>query len=356
MKRRLYLLLVAGIVLLTGCGFPVKDISSSDENLNEQGITLDDQKQESEVIGGKEEEIKDEYAIQPEKPMMSITLYYQDADGYLIPVTRKVAKQEGIARAAVNGLIDSPLNREEIEYYGIYPVLPKGTKVLGLTIRDGTATIDFSNELLNYESEILEKSIVSSIVYTLTEFETVKNVKILVNGYSQGKMKFNTDISGLLNRDSILINSPKANLKQGMKKFDAYFFRNVNGKFSYMLPVSVEGSEIKSESLVQEIIERLVEGPGDENLFTEIPKGTKLLGQSVKNRIITLNFNDSIKNYGGNTREEGILNQILFSMKQLKEVTAVRIRINGKEDNLPEGTDLSEALKIPAEINNYLDR
>ena len=57
-------------------------------------------------------------------------MFCQDEDGCIIPVTRWIQPQLGIARAAVSLAIDSPLVREETAYYGVYPVIPEGTEIL----------------------------------------------------------------------------------------------------------------------------------------------------------------------------------------------------------------------------------
>ena len=38
---------------------------------------------------------------------------------------KKCSKQEGLAKAAVNGLVNEACDREQLDYYGLYPVLLK---------------------------------------------------------------------------------------------------------------------------------------------------------------------------------------------------------------------------------------
>lgn len=89
---------------------------------------------------------------------------------------------------------------EETAYYGVYPVIPENTEILGIDIRNGTAVIDFSRHLLNYGTAWSERNIIAAIVYTLTEFETVDDVRILINGYSPGVLKYGTDLSDVVGR------------------------------------------------------------------------------------------------------------------------------------------------------------
>ncbi|MFO7951464.1 MAG: GerMN domain-containing protein [Bacillota bacterium] len=62
-------------------------------------------------------------------------------------------------------------------------VIPEGTEIRGVTLENGVAYVDFSEELLqaNVGSEA-EWVLVNSIVKTLTQLEEVESVQILVEG------------------------------------------------------------------------------------------------------------------------------------------------------------------------------
>ena len=316
---------------------------SLDEELDENG----NEAEKKEDIEGNVQEVR--------KETISVTVYYQDVDGYIVPVTRSVPKQEGVAKAAVNGLIDSTISREELEYYGLYPMLPQGTEILGINIKEGIATVDLSTKVLNYQREIDERNIVASVVYTLTEFSTVDGVRIWINGYADEELKFGTSLKGILNRQNVLINAKKVNAGEGVQKTDIYLFKAANEKYYYLIPVSMQTSGLDEDELPTAIIEML-KGIHGEKLQSEIPPETQLRGSRVDETLLTLNFDDGITNYGGGTaREDGIIKQILFSMKQIKGIKRVKILINGETASLPEGSDVSEPLLIPGRINNVMD-
>jgi len=316
---------------------------SLDEELDENG----NEAEKKEDIEGNVQEVR--------KETISVTVYYQDVDGYIVPVTRSVPKQEGVAKAAVNGLIDSTISREELEYYGLYPMLPQGTEILGINIKEGIATVDLSTKVLNYQREIDERNIVASVVYTLTEFSTVDGVRIWINGYADEELKFGTSLKGILNRQNVLINAKKVNAGEGVQKTDIYLFKAANEKYYYLIPVSMQTSGLDEDELPTAIIEML-KGIHGEKLHAEIPPETQLRGSRVDETLLTLNFDDGITNYGGGTaREDGIIKQILFSMKQIKGIKRVKILINGETASLPEGSDVSEPLLIPGRINNVMD-
>ncbi|OPZ93807.1 MAG: Spore germination protein GerM [Firmicutes bacterium ADurb.Bin419] len=379
MKSFLCFLLLSGMILFTGCKNPleeigdvqsrIKSIKTSNEENTGNEIAAGNMKA-NDGTGAKEDRLdvidekipnenktdngqgllKDKNDEKAVLGTISITAYYKDEEGTLIPVTRDIPKEEGIAKAAIKSMIDNEENREALKALDLYPVLPQGTEVQGIDIKDGMAIVDFNNNLLNYKTELEEKNIVAGIVYSLSEFKTITKVKILVNGYEK-KLKFSGDISGILERGNILINSEKLNLESKTMKLDLYLFKLLNNKHEYLVPVSMEYIGMDKNELPEAIVVSLSKKPNDESLFTQMPENVELVDWSIKDKIVTLDFNKEIKNYGGNAREEGLVKQILYSMKQIDGVERVRILIDGKKDHLPEGTEASEGLIIPAGIN-----
>ncbi|MCX7921670.1 MAG: GerMN domain-containing protein [Clostridia bacterium] len=358
MKKYLCLLLVLACTTISGCSSP--EMKESSSTLKDKTGLAAQAKKATNKTATPDSQVKGVSQTKPinseyKKVSLPIILYYQDRDRHLIPITRKVIKQEGIAKIAISGLIDNPLSREEVEYYGIYPVIPQGTKILGLNIKDNTATIDFSDKLLSYKDEADERNIITSIVYTLTEFKTVKNVRVLINGGTVEKLKFGTDISQNLSRANIMINAKKANVANGLKKTDIYLLKYVNDRYIYMLPASREHNPVSESQYLTKIIDLLGTNIQSQKLHSEIPEGTKLLNFKINGNLLTLNLNRVISNYsGGNAREEAIMKQILYSIRQINGVQKVKILIEGEEAQLPEGTELTEEFLVPTEINNVL--
>ncbi len=356
MKRCLALLTaVAFVMLLAGCTLPTgtKGVAGETEKISEtEGTTVPGESVLSKVTDPVSSNTDKNADVSENALMMPITLYYQDVDGYLIPMTRWVDKQTGIAKAAVNGLTDSAITREELQYYGVYPVLPADTEVMGMTIKDGIAVVDFNNKLLEYESKDIERSIVASLVYTLTEFPTISSVKLQVNGKALDTMKYGTNVSGLLSRSNIPINSK---LEKGAKKAEIFYFKRSNEGFTYLLPVSFEikgNEEITPALLVKQL---LLEKP-DPNLISEMPAGAELISCANRSGVMVMDFNEKFLEYGGNSREEGLLKQLVYTARQSTGISKVKLTINGEAAQLPEGTDISSGIAIPRTINDIIDR
>lgn len=355
MRRYFGLIIVLCFALLAGCTLPTgSDLQTTERGTEVTGTTNQVSVTENNTNKTDQDNGKDtgQNSGTTGTAMISVTLYYQDADGYLVPMTRWIDKQPGIANAAVSGLIDSAITREELQYYGVFPVLPVNTDILGINIKEGIATVDFNKQLLEYDSADIERNIVTSVVYTLTEFTTISSVQILVNGFATDKLKYGTDISKPLSRNDLPINGK---IDAGEAKAEIYLFKKANEGFTYLLPVSVAAGST-GDINAGALIKLLLKGQTDEKLQSEMPANSELLGYTIKNGVLVLDFNSRFLEYGGSAREEGILKQVVYTVRQLKEISLVKMTFDGKKAQLPEGTDISSGIAIPKTINDFIDR
>ena len=107
--------------------------------------------------------------------------YLPNADWQsLVPVRMAIPWETGIAKAALGYLVEGNVPAKMLNL-GLVPLLPVGTTVLGFTIRQGVALVDLSKEFLNY-NPAHEQVVIYGLVYTLTEFPTISQVELLVEG------------------------------------------------------------------------------------------------------------------------------------------------------------------------------
>lgn len=285
-----------------------------------------------------------------------ITLYYRNKGGLLVPVTRTVAKQEGLAKAALGGLIDEAVTREQLDYYGLYPVLPKGTKIKGMSIKNQVAIVDFSKEFLNFDSKEAEQLAIASVVYTLTGFKTVSNVTIRVEGKKVEQLSNGTSLTQMQNRSNTFINSNETVLKDGFVKYDAYFLSEESGKFNYFVPVSLQVQDDEASEIPVSLFAEMSKKPGNSYIFTSIPEGTKLLSFEKQNNLAVLDFSSQINNFGGSAKADSILNQIYYTINQINGINKVKILIDGKETVMTEGIEVADEKALPVTLNRYIDK
>lgn len=123
----------------------------------------------------------------PAVQTMDIVVYYLKSgtqDIYLVREVHTLPKSAGVARAALNELISGTPTTE-----GAYRVLPAGTEILGIRIENGLATVDFSKDVLYANVGAAGESLgIDSIVNTLTEFPTIRQVAFTVEGAVENGM------------------------------------------------------------------------------------------------------------------------------------------------------------------------
>jgi germination protein M len=105
------------------------------------------------------------------------------SDGQILhsKVTRKIPVSDSPMQDALNTLLAGPTSEELSR--GLVNLIPKNTRILSATVRGNTAYISFSEDFLfntfGVEGYVAQ---LRQIVWTVTEFQNVKDVQILVEG------------------------------------------------------------------------------------------------------------------------------------------------------------------------------
>ena len=96
-------------------------------------------------------------------------------------VSRAIAKSDSPLLDAVNAVISGTTEAEEAE--GLQSLVPADTEILGATVSDGIATLDF-NDAFEYNNFGFQGTVLQlkQIVFTATEFSTVSGVQFLIDG------------------------------------------------------------------------------------------------------------------------------------------------------------------------------
>ena len=111
----------------------------------------------------------------------SVTIYLF-MDGKLVPVRRQIDETRAVGRAALNALFEGPTANELAASPPLTTSIPDGTILLGLDIADGLATVDLSREFESGGGSASMFGRLAQVVYTLTQFPTVKQVAFQLDG------------------------------------------------------------------------------------------------------------------------------------------------------------------------------
>ncbi len=129
-----------------------------------------------------------------------VNLYLSDEEGLqLKAIKQKITKAplEAELKETVVALIKDPSR-----------TIPEGTRLLGISVKEGTAFVDFSSEIMKNHpgGSSGETQTIYSIVDTVTlNFPKVKEVQILVEGKAEETLAGHIDISLPLGPDRDII-------------------------------------------------------------------------------------------------------------------------------------------------------
>lgn len=113
------------------------------------------------------------------EPAMTLAVWFARSDG-LVPVERVHATTQAVATAAIEELLAGPTAAERAS--GISTAIPKETQLLGISLHDGVATVDLTAEYGTGGGALSVQDRLGQVVYTLTEFPTIKSVLFHLDG------------------------------------------------------------------------------------------------------------------------------------------------------------------------------
>jgi spore germination protein GerM len=119
----------------------------------------------------------------PEKRERSLYFMRVDQDGTIVRVktVRKIAVSDSPMMDALGALLAGPSAEERTK--GLETLIPPGTVLLSATVRGTTAYLSFSEEFqFNHYGIEGYAAQLRQVVWTATEFSTVQDVQILIEG------------------------------------------------------------------------------------------------------------------------------------------------------------------------------
>lgn len=262
-------------------------------------------------------------------------VYYQDGEGYLVPVTRQIEKTDGVAKATLSMMVASSANDLSAARLGLKTTLPEGTKI-DLDIANGKARVDLSKEALSCFNAEQEMIMVESVAKTLCEFDSVEEVSFLFDGQKRSKLTYGTDVSGAFNGSNINLESVDAAAVEtmaGAKQVQLYF-PSATGRM--LVPVT---RTVFSDADVTTAILELAKGPRpDSGLSSPLPENCGLIGVQMKNGVVTINFTKEFIAAAEGEQGAQALRAVIFTASQFPGVKQVKIAVEGKEYQPPQAT------------------
>jgi len=336
-KRIVIVILIFALGLsLYGCGAidTMKDFFSEDEG-------------DIEIIRSDELDI----STMEDLNLRNTVLYFQNENGYLVPVMRQIPWEEGIAKAALRNMMDSPIIREDVAMIGLKPIIPAGTEIIGMSIdgETGLCKVDFTEQVLSCQSKKEEENLVKGVVYMLTEFPNIQEVQIMIEGDIVSEMRYGTSIQAPLKRENI---NMVDGLEEDTSKLVVYFKGTTNGEYEYYVPVTIPTSAPNANVLTA--LEELFKGaPELSGLYTDIPNGVSLYGVEVNNGIAYVDVQLEDESVISDQQTfENMAKNIGLTLSEFPEISQVEVLIDGQ--TLEEaGLDFTNQDTVPVFANVY---
>ena len=278
-----------------------------------------------------------------------VTLYFRDPEGFVTPIGMRIPAEEGIARLSLQYMVEGG-PAEDLLPEGFSAILPQGTEVKGIDIRNGLAIVDFSESFTDYNPQD-ERKILEAVVWTLTGFPSIDRVQLWVEGKPLKEMPVDgTPVEPYLTRAMGINLEMEPGLNPALASPVTLYFKNVSGDgYGYFVPVTrlIRHSESMTEALVRE----LVKGPSAYSpLHGVLDPETKVHDVVMTDRTVAVNLGGNVPVINGKVSGDALQALVLSVTEQTRR--NVQILVNGESgfestDNVNYGVPVSR----PAQIN-----
>lgn len=113
--------------------------------------------------------------------LRALPVYFGDAQAErLVPVTRYLHPDSGLARGALLALLAGPEPADATR--GLNTAVPAGTRLLGITVRDSCATVDLARVFESGGGTTSIRLRLAQLVYTLVRVPGVSSVRLWLEG------------------------------------------------------------------------------------------------------------------------------------------------------------------------------
>jgi germination protein M len=272
------------------------------------------------------------------------TVYYQDNYGYLVPVTKSVPEETGIAKATLSMMVKSAYNDMEAARLGLRTVIPEGTSIDLDIQKDGTARIDLGKQVLNMADVASEANMVAAVVQTLTEFPTVKQVAFTVGGQQVAKLTNGTSVEAPFERGVLNLESAAEGMPVDQAKTIKLYFPGENSALLVPVTRMVYGAGDIETAMLE-----LAKGPSAQSpLEGALPPGCGLIGVTVEDGVATINFTGEFIRIAENSDGgRAALRALVLTARQFDGVKEVRLQVDGEPYDPGRQT-----LSIPTFVND----
>ncbi len=250
----------------------------------------------------------------------TVNLYYGDSNNEKMATEERQIMYERDEDKYVESLKELVKGPEKPEYTA--NINPE-TVIYGTIKQNKDVIVNFSEHFAQFGGSMAELFGVGSVVNTLTQFQEVDRVKILVEG---------NELVG-----------PSGEPRGFMEAFPTeanlvmvtLYFADQQAT-----AVIAESREIAAssdrEQFIALVLEELIKGPKSENLSATIPKTVKVQSVSIENALAEIDFSEEMHtdHWGGATGEAMTLNSIANTLFEFDYIDEIMMTVNEEIMNI----------------------
>jgi germination protein M len=260
-------------------------------------------------------------------------IYLLDTDNYIARTKIVLSDHsENIIKRAkelLEALIISG-KKESLIPNGFRAIIPVDVEILNIEIDEDTMIVNFSKELLNINKEY-EENMIEAIIYTLTSIDGIEKVKILIDGKPLEYLpQSNKKLPQLLDRNYGINKSYNITSYNDITATTIYYVNKHNNEY-YYVPVTKYSNDNREK--IKIIIDELSSGPiYESNLMSFLNTNTKLLNYELKDKALSLEFNNYIlSDLDSNNILEEVIYSISLSVADAYDIEEVIFYVNKEE-------------------------
>jgi|GEM_PF-610367 len=291
-------------------------------------------------ITGKFEQFSDK---QPSTRQRYLYFPYQDDSFIAVEVTKvkEVISQDEQIKLLLKRFIQGPTSPELVN------VFSSKTKVKNVKLAEGLLTIDFSKDALDLNTGAAgEENMLQSLIWTITELQGVRKVKILVEGKSVETLGGHISCDEPFERFDIRFQDP--DITETGKAILVYLAKNMGDNNYLPVPrwryIRIDVDEMK------QAVSLMLEGPNaderDYGLTTCIPSQVALNSLERDKDGVKIDIGLDLKLIENASFEVMFVKQIALTLTEFDKTSRVLLSINSeiKNEGLPYGTQLGKRI------------
>lgn len=328
-RRLLFIALFGILLILSACFQGEQSLNEIDPPENAEAVNDVNETEVENVVQDDSETVEATETVPRQ-------LYLIDSNGMVAAQVLELPLIESfeVATQVLEHLVeDGPVT--EMLPNGFRAVLPAGTEILGLDLKDdGTMIVDLSEEFKNYQPED-EIKIIESMTHTLTQFENVERVELRINGHSLDEMPVNGTPIGQYSRANGINIIQTDTLDFVNSQAVTMYYPASHQENRYYIPVT-QHVEKTGDNLYESIVQALMDGPGfNTNVVHVFNSGSMLVEEPVfEEGVLELVFNEAIlEDEEQAVISDEVMETIVRTLTQDDSVEAVDVKVE-KRDQL----------------------